>query len=317
MANFESITLVLEDDEFDNADAVETATDAQPVRPDRLPVEALLKGRTAAIRAALRSDVPQVTHIVSPSPTWALAFSREAKLAHPEVRTLSVTKVKKDRNAWIVPEMQTHLMSGVHCLLSTTDQSDLLPVEVQGAIDLRLELPRIDVAAPNRAIRAFCGQRANGLALEDIERLDFSDLVMAMRSGSSARNCVRRIKALAEKQRMARGAAQRSAGPRLADLPLPAALRGWAMSCLDDLNQVWGGTLDPQQLRLALLEGPAGDRQDDDCRGSGALGGLASGIGDDGGLVRQQRWTPGRRQQGHRPLLRHAARDRKLRRLHR
>lgn len=258
MANFENMTLVLEDDEFDNADAVETATDAQPIRPDRLLVEALLKGRTAAIRAALRSDVPQVIHIVSPSPAWALALSREVKLAHPRVRTLTVTEVKKDKNAWIVPEMQTHLMSGVHCLLSTTDQPDLLPLEVEGAIDLRLDLPRIDVPALNRAIRAFCGQRANGIEPEDIEKLDFSHLVMAMRPGSSARNCVRRIKALAEKQRMARSAAQRNPGPRLADLPLPAAVRGWAMSCLDDLNQVWGGTLDPQQLRFAVLEGPPG-----------------------------------------------------------
>ena len=258
MANFENMTLALEDEEFDNADAVETATDAKPIRPDRLLVEALLKGRTAAIRAALRSDVPQVIQIVSPSPAWALALSREVKLAHPRVRTLTVTEVKKDKNAWIVPEMQAQLMSGVHCLLSTTDQPDLLAVEVQGAIDLRLELPRIDVAALNRAIRAFCGQRANGLSPQDIEKLDFSDLVMAMRPGSSARNCVRRIRALAEKQRMARGAAGRSTGPRLADLPLSTAVRGWAMSCLDDLNQVWGGTLDPQQLRFAVLEGPPG-----------------------------------------------------------
>jgi cell division protease FtsH len=258
MPNFENMTLLLEDDEFAEADAIEPATGAKPIRPDRVLVEALLKGRTTAIRAALRSSVPKVIHVVSPSPEWALALGKEIKLAHPLVRTLTVTEVKRDKNAWIVPQLQVQLITGLHSIFSTTDVPKILPIEVEGTIDLRLELPRIDVARLNSAIRAFCGQRANGLSPEDIEKLDFPDLVMAMRPGSSAKDCVRRIKALAEKQRMARLAAQRSTGPRLGDLPLPVSVRGWAMSCLDELIEVSEGALGPQQLRFAVLEGPPG-----------------------------------------------------------
>jgi cell division protease FtsH len=258
MTNFDNLSLALDDEAFETTDPTDNDTDDEPVRSDRLLVEALLKGNTAAIRAALRSQTPQVIQLVSPSPDWAQALSRAIKSSHAEVRTLTVTELRKDKNEWLVARLQTDLSEGLHTILSTISAPGILPPKVLGAVDLRVELAPIDVAGVNRAIRAFCGQRASGLLPSDIDRLDFLDLVFALRPNSTARDCVKRIKALAENQRYSRLAGLQVIGPRLDDLPLPAAVRGWALGCLDELRQVGEGGLDPQQLRFAVLEGPPG-----------------------------------------------------------
>jgi len=258
MPKFETKSLTLEDNELDATDAVEAETDDKVTRPDRLLVEALLKGKIGAVRTALRSDTPQLIHVISPSLGWAQAISRTIKRSHSAVRTLTVTDLRKDKNEWLVGQLQIDLSEGLHTILSTTASPGLVPAKVHGAVDLRLELPPIDVAGVNRAIRLFCGQRAIGLVRADLERLDFLDLVFALRPKSSARDCVKRIKALAQSHWHDKGAGMKLGGPRLDDLPLPASVRGWALNCLDECRQVSDGSLEPEQLRFAVLEGPPG-----------------------------------------------------------
>ena len=79
MSNPANMTLVLNDDEFDTADAVETSSETEPLRPDR----ALLMDRTTRIRKALRSDVPQVIQIIAPTLGWARALSKEISVVNP------------------------------------------------------------------------------------------------------------------------------------------------------------------------------------------------------------------------------------------
>jgi hypothetical protein len=258
MSNPANTTLSLDEDDFDTTDAAETETESKPLRPDRALVRALLLGRTAPVRKALHSDVPQIIQIIAPTPAWARAISKEIQRSHPEVRTLSITEMKKDRNDWVVPQVLSQMISGVHSVLSTIASPDILPAEIEGTIDLRLDLPKIDSAIVRRAIRDFCGQRPVGLGDEDVDHLDFSDLVMALRPGSSARDCVMRIKTLAKRQCTARTVKHRTTGPRVDDLPLPMPVRNWAMTCLDELNLVAEGTLPPSQLRFAVLEGAPG-----------------------------------------------------------
>lgn len=257
MSNLANMTLVLDDDEFDTAEAADAA-EAKPMRPDRALARALLWGRTKAMRAALRSDVAQIIQVIAPTPDWARAIGKEIQRSHPEVKTLSLTETKKDKNDWVVPQVLSQMISGVHSVFCTTNAPEILPAEIEGTIDLRLDLPEIDAAVVKRAIRDFCGQRPVGLGDEDVEHLDFFDLVMAMRPGSSAKDCVRRIKALAEKQRRARIVKHRTTGSRVEDLPLPLPVRNWAMTSLDELNLVAEGTLQPSQLRFAVLEGAPG-----------------------------------------------------------
>ncbi|ODT66226.1 MAG: hypothetical protein ABS75_27520 [Pelagibacterium sp. SCN 63-23] len=258
MPKSETISLLPKANTMDGMDPVESEAEDTSLRPDRLLVEALLKGKTSAIRSVLKSDTPRVIQLISPSVEWAQAISRTIKRSHAGVRTLTVTELRKDKNEWLVGQLEIDLSEGLHTILSTTALPGLLPAKVQGAVDLRVELPPIDVAGVNRAIRAFCGQRASGLVSTDIERLDFLDYVFAMRPHSSARDCVKRIKSRAENQRHSGSAGGKVTGPRLEDLPLPGAVRGWALSCLDELRQVSVGKLDPQQLRFAILEGPPG-----------------------------------------------------------
>ena len=51
MSNLANMTVVLDDDDFDTAEAA-NAAEAKPMRPDRALARALLWGRTKAMRAS-------------------------------------------------------------------------------------------------------------------------------------------------------------------------------------------------------------------------------------------------------------------------
>lgn len=117
---------------------------------------------------------------------------------------MSLTEVKNGEKDWLVPQVLSQMISGVHSLFCTTNAPKILPAEIEEAFDLRLDLPEFDAADVKRAIRDFCEQLPVGLGHEDVEHLDLFDLVMAMRPSSLVRDCVRRI----------RPWPRRSAGPR-------------------------------------------------------------------------------------------------------
>lgn len=132
-----------------------------------------------------------------------------------------------------------------------------MPTSALRTIDLRLVLPAIDAGLLRRAIRLFCGEPASGLKTADLTGLDFPDLVMALRRGSTARECVERIRNL-NRNRAHWAEAERNAGPRLEDLPLTGPVGVWARDTLADLQAVSRGDLSPDQLRFGVLEGPPG-----------------------------------------------------------
>src|SRR5690606_13412643 len=98
------------------------------------------------------------------------------------------------------------------------------------------------------------GTRPPALKAADINGLDFDELELALRDGSNASDCVRRL-------RKAGGAVSGSgvmAGPGLHDLPLGQDVRIWSHDLLDQMGQVDAGIMAPGDLIFPVLEGPPG-----------------------------------------------------------
>jgi len=238
---------------------IEISTQSNTMTAARALVTAMLKGiDTGPVRDAIKSSVPQVILLVAPSASWARAVSSEILRAHDNLDTITVTEPKKGRNDWVTEQMLMRLNAGDHVVIVSSDQPDLLPPEAIRAIDLRLVLPEIDVGLVRRAIGLFCGKRATGLKATDVVGMEFLDLVMALRQGSTARQCVERIKNSAHSRAQTGRSASSGIGPCLEDLPLPATIGAWAHDTLADLAAVSKGQLSPDQLRYAVLEGEPG-----------------------------------------------------------
>ncbi|MHA6297907.1 AAA family ATPase [Devosia sp. CAU 1758] len=258
-------------DEHDDFDyLIADGEDAAPQRPDigakpsgktlsadRALVAALFKtADTAAIREFLKCEVPQVIQLVAPSATWAKAVSNEIGRSYDKLVAVTVTERNKSGNDWLLVQLLARLSHGGHTIISCTDASELLPPAVARAVDFQLALPQVDAAMMRAAIRLFTGQRATGLKDEDLAELDFPDLVLCLRQGSTAGQCVERIRNVAQVRLKSQSGSD--IGPRLEDLPLPAAIADWSRDMLADLQAVTRGDLSPDQLRHGVLEGPPG-----------------------------------------------------------
>ncbi len=208
---------------------------------------------TKAIGAALKRDVPHVVLIKTPSASWAKAMARLVSETHSNAIAKAVTERKKGGDS-LTEELQRRLTARSHVVLVSQDPDTLLPPSVAGAIDVRLDLLQPDKRIVAAAIGQVSGTLPPSLKASDIAGLDFDDLELALRDGSNASDCVRRL-------RRAAASVDRNKvtpGPRLEELPLGHYVRLWSEDMLFQLAEVSSGALNPSELSYPVLEGPPG-----------------------------------------------------------
>lgn len=254
--------------ELPNEDDFETDTDTtanadtadgKGMTPTRALITAALKTiKTGAVRAALASAVPTVVLITTPTGSWTRALAAEIERSYANASTIVVMERKKDGNEWVVSMMLENFADGDHVVICSPDPAALLPPMILAAADARLVLPFASASLLRHAIRALTGEVARGLRDADVAGLDMTALTMALRPGSSAADCVRRLRQLSGKRAEAGSVETRSAHPLLEDLPLPTDLAAWAQDTVDQLKLVASGAALPATLRYGVLEGPPG-----------------------------------------------------------
>lgn len=107
----------------------EPISDTDPLSPGRALVLALLKGTdTTAVRSALQSQVPQVVHLVAPSPAWARAAAGEIARSYNSIATITVTEHKRTGNDFVTDQMLTRLTQGGHVVIASTDALTSCPL---------------------------------------------------------------------------------------------------------------------------------------------------------------------------------------------
>lgn len=242
----------------DNQDDDESVTsNPATTTPRRALVGALFDAANrAALEAALAGNVPNVIVVETSAADLAKIVARELSSSIRQARVVSIVASKKNGDADCIEQMLTTLGSGCHFLVVTHDPVGLLPGLVKVAADITLRLPRPDGAVMRSAVARLTGKAPPASMRQlDLGRLDADGLLAALRPGSSAAQCLGRLKKFSATVPARSAAAQ---GPRIEDLPLVEPVRSWADGLIEQLRDVETGAAPAQSLRHAVLEGPPG-----------------------------------------------------------
>lgn len=165
----------------------------------------------------------------------------------------SVTEVK--RHGPDIGAMATSALErGRSIVLVTQDPERLLPAEIVRGGDLVVEMPTPDAKVIRRAVRRVTGQQARGLRNADVSGLSLLDMLLAIRPGLTAGECVQNLR------RAGNGGVDNALADAvpLEALPLTSELAAWAHDTLDIMKKVGVGELEASALRFAWFDGAPG-----------------------------------------------------------
>jgi hypothetical protein len=209
----------------------------------------------AAFTKAITQSSPQIIVIRLPSPQWARAVAQHLRQQRDGPHAQAIIDLRKDGNAGLARDLLEYLTLNMHLVLVSHDPEGLLPANLRAAIDLEFTISTPGVALVRDAIRKVTGGSVRSLRLADFEQLDFDALALALRSGSTAADSLRRLRRASDQLRTLRVP---DSGPKLEELPLTGPVNAWASALLADLRRVGAGEMDPGDLLYAMLEGPPG-----------------------------------------------------------
>lgn len=201
---------------------------------------------------------PSLTIVVVPNTHWIPIINRAIRGMDdaPVVRTVSerakvgseLKRIGEDELRW--------LQVGKSVLFITHKPADLLHDSVLAGVDLTVTVPALTPQVLRRVIRQLTGGVARHLTQAMVE-LDLTTLVSQLRPGLSAGQCVANLKRALERKTVV-PVGRVNTVPLISALPLPRNVRRWADQALLDLAGVTAGTLPPDRLVAAILEGPPG-----------------------------------------------------------
>ena len=146
-----------------------------------------------------------------------------------------------------------HLAFGRSVVLITQDMS-LVPPVVSAALDLTLVIEPPTAKHVRRVINLVTGGAARGLADADLAGWTFEQIVATIRPGSTARECVNRLK----RERAVPNVTANDGTPDLGILPLFGPAKNWADEALRELERQRSGEIALADIENVLLYGPPG-----------------------------------------------------------
>ncbi|HEY8577382.1 MAG TPA: AAA family ATPase [Devosia sp.] len=245
------------DDIDDDTDTIGEGADKNA--SDLLAGAALSAALTRKARAQLKRH-PSVVILAVPNAEWVPLMCQAIRLMEdaPVVRGISepgksgssVHRVGKDELRW--------LQSGKSVLFVSQDPGGLLHEAVLAGTDVSVAVPGLTPALLRQVIRQLTGGIARGINQEMTE-LDLTLLVSLLRPGSTAKECVAKLRLAVQRRSESVGMQNGTYDvPRLDTLPLTRNVREWADQALADLKDVSVGRLAPDRLQAVVLEGPPG-----------------------------------------------------------
>ena len=206
---------------------------------------ALPKGAEHTIDVALG----RVVIVVVPSVNYVGPMGLALHARNPSARLHSATERKK--NSWGDDNPMPHFSAGRTVFAVTQDPSLLRP-SIHAAADLIVTVPPPAATIVRKVINQVTGGRARGLDDADVAGRDIEQIAAAIRPGSTARECVARLK------RIGRDDTAILPGPDLMTLPLFGEVKAWAAEILADFGRLRAGEIAPTDLENVLLHGPPG-----------------------------------------------------------
>lgn len=237
--------------EIDDRGAGHEQADPPTARPAiELLAEAVLHAAlTTQASRTLKSEAGRVVILVVPAAAYVtqvgLALGRLSPAAYVH------TVAEKKRKGFADDDPTPYFGTGRTVLAVTQDRA-LLHASLHVAADLVLTLRPPDVELVLKVINIVTRGRARGLVDADVAGRDLDQIAAAIRPGSTARECVERLK------RLGTGGSPAAAAPDLAVLPLFDEAKAWAAETLADLERLQRLEIAATDLEHVLLYGPPG-----------------------------------------------------------
>lgn len=204
---------------------------------------------TRTARHVLKSTAGRAAIVEVPAASYVGAVGLVLGRLNPEAYLHTVAE--KKRKGWSEDALP-HLSAG-RTVLAVTHNLSLLDANVHAAADLQFKVGPPTAAMVRRVINSVTGGRARHLEDGDIAGRDLHELAAAIRPGSSAAECVHRLKRAHDST-----TTPDSRTPDLDRLPLFGAAKEWTAEVLADLERILSGRVDPADIEHVLLYGPPG-----------------------------------------------------------
>lgn len=247
---------------IENADEPEDDSEDNAVQVEK--DASVLLGR-AALAAAMTPKMvncfkrpPSVTIVVVPDVEWIPIMNRAIRGMEdaPVLRNVSERAKAGSELKRIGQEELRWLQMGKSVLFITHNPADLLHEAVLAGADVTVTVPVLTPHILRRVIRQLTGGVARHVT-EAMAELDLATIISQLRPGTSAGQCVANLRRALERRASSATVATNTV-PLISALPLPRNVRRWADQTLTDLAAVTAGTLPPDRLLAAVLEGPPG-----------------------------------------------------------
>jgi len=202
---------------------------------------------------------PNITIVHVPDRAWIAPMAQMFKLEPNAPILRPVTE--RAKSGGILHRMGEKdlrwLQEGQSVMFITHDPSELLHEAVLACADLSVAIPPLTPKTLAKVIARLTGGRPRGLSVA-MAKLDLAIIVSLLRPGMTARQCVGRLRDVAERGRT-RVLRFTPTAPKLDALPLPATVRAWSDQALANIRAVDDGVIAPQKLVYVTLEGPPGN----------------------------------------------------------
>ncbi|WP_395822258.1 AAA family ATPase [Devosia sp.] len=207
---------------------------------------------------AIIEQIPRLIIIKVPNGSWIDLIS--GLIRRMERRPYICAAAERRKSAGVLHRIgldnlsYSYLQQGSSVLYISPDPDDILDEAVLAAADVTVEIAPPTPKLLRILIRRVTGGVARGIT-EQMSALDVKVIVNAVRPHLTAGAAVARLRAALGR----RGNGQPLARvPSLTELPLTAPVRKWADQTLADLAAVSSGSISPDNLVYAVLEGPPG-----------------------------------------------------------
>ncbi|MGK2742416.1 AAA family ATPase [Tepidicaulis sp. LMO-SS28] len=222
-----------------------------------LPRLAFRQAMTSAQKRLFERDHTVSLVVIVPSDDWVDPIADYLRCWAQVERVIRRSKPEKFKLANDVDTatLIDRLAPGQHCIAVSSDPA-YLPAAVMASADIEITLARPDNKVLAHVIRLATGKRAPKLPEGIAGNLGFTDIVTAIRMGSTPRQCVDRLQRAANKRRA--GKIDMKGAPDVEDLHGYGPAKDWAMALLDDLKRWRAGEIafDDMERHAVLASAP-------------------------------------------------------------
>ncbi len=193
-----------------------------------------LQGICVVLKAPSADFVEPLCAVMRNMMPWSLRVGR-------------TTRAKDSHDETAVDNLVTALADGGRVLAVSHDPDRFLPAAILAAADMTINIDPVSPSVLSNVIRRLCGTSPKGLTAEMLTGMRFDELIPALRLGSTAAQCVERIRK-ASARKAASHLDTATGVPPVEELCGYGAAKDWALQLIEDLKEWRAGHIAFDQI---------------------------------------------------------------------